>query len=546
MRKPLSPVLTISFFIVGFIVLSSMPARADFTKTINVVPNVQVNAVTTWYYANCDTSLGLGSYTINVAPNNGALAFGTISAPVPGCPPGSPSLPAAVAYYTWTAGTSGPTSDYFQLYFMLNGEVAEVIDITVQLDTLKITTTSLPDATTHVPYSATLATTGGQGTITWTLGQDQVLPAGFQLSPSGVLSSTGTPPAPSNLYPFIVVATDSTGASVQAFLNLYVAGEGHPVQTEPPPPFSTSWYVNANSRKRRNLDSELFSWMLTAGFNQGQQQLFSNMPSTVVLFDFGRPLVRNGQYGAAGFGKFRSLTAIETAVESFALGYYVGTGADNTLQLRIVVGTSNCCDRYEDSAVGYAHGQAWLGMVQNVGAWLNAYDIGSEVSVRGGSDMELAYSSAFNTYNWVAGYSATSAFPYYLYDYGDANGCPPFGNCANGWSQENVAYVSWEAPLSYPLPEIYSTGGGNASEWQQLSAFSSQNYEGGNMFILGPLTEMQACQQLEARNPRVCDGINNSPADAWSQLSTALDGSLETAQGMLWSTDLKYRVNPAK
>ena len=42
------------------------------------------------------------------------------------------SLPAAVAYYTWTSPIPGPTSDYFQLYYELNGSVAEkVLDISV-------------------------------------------------------------------------------------------------------------------------------------------------------------------------------------------------------------------------------------------------------------------------------------------------------------------------------------------------------------------------------------------------------------------------------
>ncbi len=113
--------------------LLSAVAHADFTKTIQVVPNVPVNAVATWYYANCTTSLGVGSYAINVAPKHGTLAFTTVSDPLPGCPAGSPSLPAAQALYTWTDTTSGATSDYFQLYYEINGGVAEVIDVTVGL-----------------------------------------------------------------------------------------------------------------------------------------------------------------------------------------------------------------------------------------------------------------------------------------------------------------------------------------------------------------------------------------------------------------------------
>lgn len=108
-------------------------AGAQFTKTIQVVPNVEVNAATTWFFASCTQSLGLGSYTINVAPTHGSLAFSDVSGPVPGCPVGSPSLPAAAAFYTWTDTTSGATHDFFQLFFILNGQVAEVIDVSVVL-----------------------------------------------------------------------------------------------------------------------------------------------------------------------------------------------------------------------------------------------------------------------------------------------------------------------------------------------------------------------------------------------------------------------------
>ncbi|MFN7992417.1 MAG: hypothetical protein U0Q18_02380 [Bryobacteraceae bacterium] len=137
-------------------------ARADFTKTITVVPGSQVNAVTTWYYSNCSTSLGVGTYVVNVAPKYGELAFGTLSGPVPGCPPGSPSLPAAAAYYTWT-DTTGASADYFQLYFELNGSVAEIIDVTVELAAPECTITSQTVAT--VPGIDNSRTTIGIGEV---------------------------------------------------------------------------------------------------------------------------------------------------------------------------------------------------------------------------------------------------------------------------------------------------------------------------------------------------------------------------------------------
>jgi hypothetical protein len=108
-------------------------ARAQFSKTITVVPGVQVNAVTTWFVINCTTVGGVGSYSVDITPKHGTLAFGGLSGPIPGCPNGSPSLPAEVAYYTWTDTTSGASVDSFQLTYSF-GSASEVDNISVVLN----------------------------------------------------------------------------------------------------------------------------------------------------------------------------------------------------------------------------------------------------------------------------------------------------------------------------------------------------------------------------------------------------------------------------
>jgi hypothetical protein len=527
---------------------SSAIARADFTKTITVQPGVQTDAVTTWYYSNCTTSLGVGSYSINIAPAHGSLAFADVSGPIPGCPSGSPSLPAVAAYYTWTDTTPGATSDYFQLYYELNGQVAEVIDVTVLLaqppPPLTITTSSLPDATTHIPYTASLEANGGEGAITWSVQSGSTLPAGFMLSPSGVLTSTGTPPAPASLYIFTVVATDSAGASAQQILSLTVLGEGPAVQKKPVT--STSWYVNA--RRRNEHDPALYAWALRSGFAAAQHDVALGAQNSLVILDFGQPSIVDGGPGVIGFRNpaFRPLTlaVVQQAVQDFALGYYGGTGFDRSVQLRLVVGTNNF-----GHSVDSAHGLAWMQMIQAIGTWLDSSGVGTQVSVRGGIDIETQYSTPDVGRSWVDGYSSSLVFPYFLYDYGDAGGCPwssaQATTCGTrGWSQDDVAYVSWEAPLSYPLPEIYVPAlpgipyGKQAQEWQQLSLYSYLNYEEGHMFILGPLSQYQACHPIFRPG---CAGADNTPDTAWSLMWGALNSDFRTSQGMIWSTDIKWR-----
>ena len=90
---------------------------------------------------------------------------------------------------------------------------------------LQITTTNLPHASSSVSYSTKLAATGGSGTgYTWSVASG-TLPAGFTLSPAGVLSSAGNqilPPA--TAYSFTVMVTDSAGNHGNSAIDI-----GHPV-----------------------------------------------------------------------------------------------------------------------------------------------------------------------------------------------------------------------------------------------------------------------------------------------------------------------------
>jgi hypothetical protein len=87
-----------------------------------------------------------------------------------------------------------------------------------------ITTTDLPDGDAGSNYMTTLAVTGGTGSgyaLALTGGK---LPAGLQLSASGVLSGTIDPAAHGGYYGFTVTATDSSGATGSAPCALFVDG----------------------------------------------------------------------------------------------------------------------------------------------------------------------------------------------------------------------------------------------------------------------------------------------------------------------------------
>jgi len=71
-----------------------------------------------------------------------------------------------------------------------------------------ITTTSLANGTVGTAYSASLAATGGAGTLAWSLASGSSLPAGLSLSNAGAISGT---PTASGKTTFTVKVTDASG-----------------------------------------------------------------------------------------------------------------------------------------------------------------------------------------------------------------------------------------------------------------------------------------------------------------------------------------------
>ncbi|MBI4838063.1 MAG: putative Ig domain-containing protein [Nitrospirae bacterium] len=96
--------------------------------------------------------------------------------------------------------------------------VSKAFTITLNPQTLGITTQTLPDARTGVAYSVTLQGTGGRASYTWSL-DSGALPSGLSLSSGGVIS--GTPDDAAGAYNFIVELADTCTTTTKAYtLNL--------------------------------------------------------------------------------------------------------------------------------------------------------------------------------------------------------------------------------------------------------------------------------------------------------------------------------------
>jgi hypothetical protein len=270
----------------------------------------------------------------------------------------------------------------------------------------------------------------------------------------------------------------------------------------------------------------------------------ANLPGTqdsVVVLDYSYPVCNtDNTYGAElfGFGPV-PLSEIAAASQSFMLGYYTCTADDNTSNLVLGIGTNNKPTSCDTTAKMTAHGTAWAGMVNDVNQWALENNLLHQVQAYGASDIELGWNSPPKSKDWLAGYGAAADSP--MIHYGDAAGCPyedrPYLACGTSsfpeWTQEDVWYVSWGFGPSLPLPLIYLTDGVHAQQWAFLSQYSVATH-GIRMDFTGVFTQSQACAQWG------CDGTDNTPEEAYTQLNYELNKDPATAQSLDWMTDIRW------
>ena len=256
----------------------------------------------------------------------------------------------------------------------------------------------------------------------------------------------------------------------------------------------------------------------------------------LVILDFGQPWYSadTGQFGTLIFTShtFRATGDIEAAAETYLNAFYLCS--PERAYLRLVVGTSNF-----GRGVSRTHGAAWAQMINAITAWLNAPpSIASKVSVRGGSDMEPDFGSAAGTRAWVDGYTGAYTGSAYLYNYGACSGCAyqrcPTCQPINGWTTEDVWYVSYGAAPAWPVPEIYLTNGIHADQWYRISLYGYLKHAGAIEFK-GALTQWQACQ---THGP--CRSLDNKPDAGFNQLFDALNADPRTTQAPGWASDIGY------
>ncbi len=321
---------------------------------------------------------------------------------------------------------------------------------------------------------------------------------------------------------------------------------GIPVASNSPPTPTISYYVQTTNP----------ATLASMGRDLARSQIAETSDQDgIVALLFGQPIVTSsGEYGA-GFNTALTVSQIAELVEAFASGYYNALGTNTTIHVRVAISTSNATTQCHDNNVTFNHGQAWAQMVNSVASWVINQGYSGQIDIAGGSDIELALASdtfgskaacnaagkprwgtVADAKNWVDGYSSVSP-QHFLYDLGDAGGCPEQrstaspGPCNAGATQDDVWYVSWGKDPSQPLPQIYVPA--QAAQWQQLSLYGYLAY-GANIVIAGALTEAGACGSS-------CQTY--APAQGWMQLDNQLNSDTRTAQTLPWSTDIRRSPN---
>lgn len=283
------------------------------------------------------------------------------------------------------------------------------------------------------------------------------------------------------------------------------------------PPVTYSRYVTASN-------------MYTMGCNQGHASDSQGQPTQLVLLNFGDPgWDSNGVFGAwdNGLGGFVSNATIEANVKNYMSGFWTCTVAGSKSFMNVAPGVTNHGSGI-NSSNNRALGVAWGNMIKDLNSWITSKGYQHQLDALGSADFEPGYGAVSNALAWADGFGSTGA---YYYDFGSADGCPPYGSCNNGWTQADEYKLAWGNPTALATPQIYNSA--MAQQWAQISQWGAQHSSAGKIVFSAALSQYQAC--IDVNSP--CTGTANTPLQSWQQLTNA------TGSAPYFATEMSYQSN---
>ena len=319
-----------------------------------------------------------------------------------------------------------------------------------------------------------------------------------------------------------------------------------------PPAFSTSYYVQLS---RYDSQSKQYADMQALGCRIGNlEQSLPGAQDHLVILALGQPWTTGSNFQISFFRPpgvsawFEpNLDQIDDLIKQMIYGYWNCKDSNSTITIALGINTYGNFgipiggpEAYADEAFG--HGYYFARLVERLSNWLKSENMSNRIELAGALDSELNFNPPVVAKSWVDGFFAAKIGKI-LYNFGTCEGCPlsPTTNWkgANGWTQEDVWYVSWGAGPVLPIPEIYAVNGVHATQWKYLNWYA-MSVKGSRMVFAGALTQFQACQQVGGCGTGTL-AVNNPPDQGWWQLYNELNKDPITAQSFLrWSSDMRW------
>jgi len=222
-----------------------------------------------------------------------------------------------------------------------------------------------------------------------------------------------------------------------------------------------------------------------------------------------------------------------------------------------------------------AAGADWAKLINEMRDEMTANGWDMQVNIQGGSDIEtgqtdttanpprIGFEPPTLTKLWLSGFGSARSLNVFMYDYGDAGGCPE--NTHTGtercnvqyymptdtrWTQDDVWVAAAGTGFSVAFPEIYARPNAgdrnniypgvisaNASQWEEIALYSYY-VQNTRMFFVAPLSQYYICHASGTLSPE-CVNNDNTPRQAYDSLYIALHYDPETAQTPPFASDLR-------
>ncbi|HME07919.1 MAG TPA: putative Ig domain-containing protein [Bryobacteraceae bacterium] len=211
------------------LVITAAPGTYEFSVSIGDLFTYRVFTLIVTAPQSCSYSLSATSQnvsasaasgSVNVLASAGCSWTAVSNAPWIGISSGATGIGNGPVGFNVSANTTGFARSGT---LIIAGQTFTVSQSASATSGLSITTSAtLPPATQNVPYSTSLAASGGTPGYTWSL--SGTLPTGLTLSPqAGVISGT---PSTAGVYAFTVMVTDAKGATAMLPVSLAVNSPG--------------------------------------------------------------------------------------------------------------------------------------------------------------------------------------------------------------------------------------------------------------------------------------------------------------------------------